>query len=448
MSRIILSGLLVFIIIFSCLAGAAVALVPLAITEITAGFIISYWLCEMIIKKRLSFIKTGFFMPVVLFFGLVFFQLLPLPLGFLKVISPKTAALYAYLMPRGAAGSFFPLSVYPYITILELIKITAYFGIFLFIINKIETKAECDFVLNSIIALGVVISVYAFIQRYSRFPQGFQGVGAYGPFFNRNNFAGFINMVIPLALGYFIYEKSLNKKTTYGICIAIMSLALFLTLSRAGILVYIAGLIFICLFSRIKVTLKAKTAALAAWVAVVSLSFFFFVDIKAVGGAMASLFKKETLVVLGHGYSWGDILRIWKDFPLFGTGLGTFVNISAMYKSTVQQSSFVYAHNDYLQLLSETGLAGSLFIFLFFMQYFRSLFKIWLKRHNTYAVCLTFGAAASLFVMLVYSFLDFNLHIPANALLFFVIMGLAYRIAITQDTQNNDEVRPNPAQAN
>jgi O-antigen ligase len=396
----------------------------------------------MIIKKRLSFIKTGFLIPVVLFFGLIFFQLLPLPFGFLKAISPKTAALYAYLMPQGAGRFFPPLSVYPYITILELIKIAVYFGIFFFIINKIETKAQCNFILKAIITLGTSISVYALIQRYARLPQALSGLGTCGPFFNRNNFAGYINMVIPLALGYFLYEKSLNKKTVYGVCITIMSLALFSSLSRAGISVYITGLIFICLFSRTKATLMEKTGILAIWLAVVILSFFFFVDIQVVWQALASLFKKETLVVLGHGYSWGDIIRIWKDFPIFGTGLGTFANVSGMYKSTAQQSLFVYAHNDYLQLLSETGLAGAFFIFLFFMQYFRSLFRIWIKRHDTYAVCMVFGATASLFVMLVYSFLDFNLHIPANALLFFVIMGLAYRIAITQFVQNNNEVRP------
>jgi len=118
--------------------------------------------------------------------------------------------------------------------------------------------------------------------------------------------------------------------------------------------------------------------------------------------------------------------------------------MSAMYKSTADQSLFIYAHNDYLQLLSETGLAGGFFIFLFFVQYFRSLFKVWMNRRDHYAVCIVFGAMASLFVMLVYSFLDFNLHIPANALLFSVITGLAYRIAFTQFIQNN-EARPGVA---
>lgn len=374
MSNIILSGLLIFTIVFSCLARGAVAFFPLAIIEITVGFIISYWLIEMTIKKELSFIKFNFLIPVALFFGLIFFQLLPLPYGFLKIISPKTAALYAYLIPQDAGKTFFSLSVYPYATASELFKMVTYFGVFIFIINKIETRKQCDLVLNTIIALGTCISIFAFIQKYILAQRITLGATAYGPFFNRNNFAGYINMVIPLPLGYFLYEKSLNKKTVYGACVVIMSLALFLTLSRAGILVYIIGLIFILLFSRTNDSLKRKSKILTLWIIVALLSFVFLIDTKVVLGALSSLFKKETLVVLGHGYSWGDIVRIWQDFPIFGSGLGTFANLSAMYKSTADQSLFVYAHNDYLQLLSETGLWGVFFISLFFLQYFRFLF--------------------------------------------------------------------------
>ena len=190
-----------------------------------------------------------------------------------------------------------------------------------------------------------------------------------------------------------------------------------------------------------KPVLKAKTRILAIWIALIIFSFLFFVDIKTVWMAFVSLFKRETLVVFGHGYSWGDILRICRDFPVFGSGLGTFANISAMYKTIVDQKLFVYAHNDSLQLLSETGIVGGAIILVFFTHYFRSLLALWMKRRDTYAVCMVFAAAASLSVMLAYSFLDFNLHIPANALLFFIIMGLAYRIAFSQFTQN-DEIRP------
>jgi O-antigen ligase len=114
-------------------------------------------------------------------------------------------------------------------------------------------------------------------------------------------------------------------------------------------------------------------------------------------------------------------IRIWRDFPFFGTGLGTFGSISSMYKTTLDQVLYTHAHNDYLELLSNTGLVGFILVALFFGLYFKIIIKAWLKRNNDYVVCLGLGGICSILGMLVYSLLDFNLQIPANALLFFII---------------------------
>ena len=444
MPKVIPLGLLVFILVFSCLAHGTVTLLPLVIIESSVGLVVLFWFGDMAYKRRLSLVKTGLLLPFSLFLGLIFLQLVPLPFNLMRVISFNTVGLYDNYLPQGAVRVSFPLSIYPYATIAELLKIVTYIGIFFFLINQIQTKRQFDLILNTIIILGTLISIFAILERYNSLARTAGigvadfGIPTYGPFMNRNNFAGYINMVIPLALGYFLTEKSLNKKVGYIFCVAMMSLALFLSLSRAGILVYILTLLFILLFSRFKDSLRDKTKILYVWIAVIICAFVFFTDTQIVWERLTSLFKKETLVVLGHGYSWKDILRIGRDFPLFGTGLGTFGSISSMYKTTPQQSVFTYAHNDYLQLLSETGILGFLFLSLFFIFYFRSVLKIWLTRHDTYVVCLVFGGLASLFGMLVYSFLDFNLHIPANALLFFVILGLVYRLAFSRFNPNDD----------
>ena len=155
----------------------------------------------------------------------------------------------------------------------------------------------------------------------------------------------------------------------------------------------------------------------------------FFDEAKISWQRALTLLHRENFAVLGHGYSWLDILKIWRDFPIFGTGLGTFGNISAMYKSSFLQNSFIYAHNDYLQLLSETGIVGLFSISLFFIFYFYAVLKSWLERRDSYVICVVLGGLASIFSILAYSFLDFNLHIPATALLFFVILGLVYRLS-------------------
>jgi O-antigen ligase len=187
-------------------------------------------------------------------------------------------------------------------------------------------------------------------------------------------------------------------------------------------------MIFVLFLSFLKSRLRLSPRMISVGVLLFCCFLIFFGEAKVAWQRASTLLHRESFVVLGHGYSWLDILRIWRDFPVFGTGLGTFGNISSMYKSSSVQSSFIYAHNDYLQLLSETGVAGFFSIAFFFIFYFYSVLKSWFKRRDSYVVCVVLGGIASVFSILTYSFLDFNLHIPAIALLFFVILGLVYRL--------------------
>ena len=438
MSGIILQPFIIFLIVFSCLFYGSLTFIPLTIIETVVAFMILFWLIEMVYKGELSFVKTGFLLPLILFSCFIILQLIPLPINLIRAISGNTAYLYDSLISSDSSRVFSPLSIYPNITLSELFKLLSYIGILFIIINKIETKRQFDYLVNTIIFFGCVISLFGIIQKYTYSgrvywfdPPGSAG-SAFGPFANRNNFSGYINMIIPLALGYFLTEMPLAKRLIYGFLIGIMSLALFLSLSRGGLLIYIATLAFILLFSTFKDSLKTKTKTLSLWAFILFSLSIFFIEAKVARERLATLFQKETFIIFGHGYSWLDTLKIGRDFPVFGTGMGTFGSISSMYKTSAIQNLFTYAHNDCLQLLSEVGLVGCIFVSLFFIFYFIAVFKMWFKRHDSYVVCLVLGGIASIFAILLYSILDFNLHIPAHALLFFVIMGLVYRLVYSR----------------
>lgn len=439
MPSLIFSSFFIFLIIFSGLAYGSVTILPITVIETSVAFLILLWFVDMAYKKSLLFIKTGLFIPIVLLLGVIIFQLVYLPESLIRLVSETTFNLYKNFMPENISGpSFFTLSIYPNVTITELFKILSFISIFFIIINKIETKKQLDCIINTIIFFGLAISLFGIIQKYSYSGrvywfdlEGSAGT-PFGPFVNRNNFAGYINMIIPLAIGYFLTDMPLSKRIIYGSSIGIMSLALFLSLSRAGMLVYLAILLFFLLLSRFKETLKGKTKIILLWLILILCLFIFFMDFRIIWQRLSTLFKKESFIILGHGYSWLDITRIWCEFPIFGTGLGTFGNISSMYKTTPSQSLFTYAHNDYLQLLSEVGFLGFIFVSIFFILYFRNVTRMWLKRHNSYVLCIVLGGLSSIFGMLVYSLLDFNLHIPANAILFFITMGLIYRLVFSR----------------
>lgn len=434
--------LLIFLIIFTPLAYASVTILPLTILETTVALMVLFWFLEMFFKGSITFIKTGLFLPLFLFISLAILQLLPLPPGFIKFISGNTFDLYHRFMPAQTPGQWLPLSIYSQASIAELFKLASFIGVFFLIINKIETKKQIDLIINIIIFFGLTISLFGIIQKFSYSERVYwfdpaQSAGSpFGPFANRNNFSGYINMIMPLGLGYFLTDMPLAKRCIYGFSVGMMSLALFLSLSRSGIAVYFFTLILILVLVHFKDTFKRESMTAYIWFFLVFCLLVFMMEAKIILARFSTLFKEQAFFVFGHGYSWLDIIRIWRDFPLFGTGLGTFGNISAMYKTSPAQTSFSYAHNDYLQLLSETGLVGLISIALFFMFYFKSVVRAWFKRHDLYVVSLVLGGLVSICGMLVYSLLDFNLHIPANGLLFFIIMGLVYKLVFIPSGQN------------
>jgi len=434
MSATLNTCLIIALIFFSCLYYGSTTLLGAVIIESVVAVLVLWWLVDLARQRQLSFMRTGIFFFFASFVGLCLFQLIPLPLPLIRLIGGHGANLYRQILPNNTLTTFKTLSICPNATVGDLMKFISYIGAFFLVVNRLELKRHFGWIINAIIFLGVIISVFGIVQKYSYkervywFDLPVAGIAPFGPFINRNNFSGYINMIIPLALGAFLSDASLSKKAIYGISAWIMVLALFLSSSRAGLLIFISVLLCMIVLSRMKESLKKRTRLLLVSFSLIFLFSFFHIDFKELWTRVTHIFTNEMLVVFGHGYSWRDILRICRDFPLFGTGLGTFGNISTMYKTTSVQVIFTYAHNDYFQLLSETGLAGFFCVSAAFILYSKKLIAAWLERRNIYAVAMVAGGICSIFGMLVYSLLDFNLHIPATALLFFVIMGLIFRM--------------------
>ena len=120
-----------------------------------------------------------------------------------------------------------------------------------------------------------------------------------------------------------------------------------------------------------------------------------------------------------------DSLRIVRDHPWVGTGLGSFKTVYRQYQSFPDDSLWDHAHNDYAEVLAETGLIGggltALAILLFLNLSFRGL----LDRLERGSGWMALGATLGCCGLLVHSFFDFNLHLPANALCFALCLALA-----------------------
>jgi O-antigen ligase len=121
-----------------------------------------------------------------------------------------------------------------------------------------------------------------------------------------------------------------------------------------------------------------------------------------------------------------DAPSIIADFPVFGTGLGTFHDIFPKYK-TFKSLVYRFAHNEPLQLVIETGFLGFILVAVFLALYLNTIFIVWIKRHYPYAVCISLGCVVGLISVGLHSFFEFMLHVPAVTILFFVNLAVAFR---------------------
>jgi hypothetical protein len=122
-----------------------------------------------------------------------------------------------------------------------------------------------------------------------------------------------------------------------------------------------------------------------------------------------------------------DTLKMWWQAPLLGVGPGGFRSNFPLQRGNQMSALFYdHAHNDVAQLLAERGIVGfSIFISMLSVCAFAALSAL-ASRKSRFLSGLAFGALVSLIAIVIHSFADFNLRISSNAALFTVILALAY----------------------
>jgi O-antigen ligase len=125
---------------------------------------------------------------------------------------------------------------------------------------------------------------------------------------------------------------------------------------------------------------------------------------------------------------WRDALPLVQHHPWLGTGLGTFP-IAYTSGQTAFLGQFVnHAHNDYLEFASDLGIPATLILFASILLILAHAVRAFLFGDRDFERAVALGCVGSIVAILLHSFADFNLYIPANALLFSVILGLAVSV--------------------
>lgn len=249
----------------------------------------------------------------------------------------------------------------------------------------------------------------------------------YGPYVNHNHYAGLMEMLVPIPLVFCFSRYAYGtRKTLAAAASALMASTVFLSGSRGGML---ALMLEILVFAVIVIAREKslKAAFTIGTILLLLTGFLTWAGGGEVTKRLASI-HNETRTELAGGVRLSitqDGLRMWLKRPILGWGLGTFPVIYPGFRSFYTDFFVNAAHNDYLQLLVETGALGFSIMLWFLVVLFRSSRKKLRDCGSSINGTVTLGAALGCVGILLHSFLDFNLQIPANAALFYVLCVIA-----------------------
>ncbi|MGA8028094.1 MAG: O-antigen ligase family protein [Bryobacteraceae bacterium] len=276
----------------------------------------------------------------------------------------------------------------------------------------------------------------------------------FGPYVDRDHYAGLMEMLIPVAATYALSLKggiSRPVLATFGVLIAVVSL--LLTGCRGG---FLALLVEFVLFAVIAATLRIERKRFALVLTAIAMvaaatGLWLSVAPDEIPARLASIVRfRDPNVNPDRPEVSADTLRIFHDHLGVGVGLGAFDAIYPQYQSFSSEYVWDHAHDDYAELLAETGLPGALLAASGLLIFLYGAFLARLKyRTGDTQSWIHLGAALACCGLLVHSFFDFNLHIPANAAWFSVCAGLATirgtasRTRLRARTEITDHARDN-----
>lgn len=383
-------------------------------------------------------------------------QLIPLPPSLLARISPNTSSfLSQYEIGYGVA--LHALSLSSAQTTLGL-GLFAAFALWLLGLTRLLSARSGQALVRPLLLFGALLALFGIVQyavsgglTYQLKIYGFwtprYRATPFGPFVNRNHFAGWMIMVLPvsLAAAYAAWEQGRGGASEMGyrerllwlsspmaadmlltsFAAIVMGLSLLMSQSRSGMAGFAAGtLIFTGIVMRRQASTRARAVS-AAVAAVVLLAAVLWTGVDLVTGRASSV-QRDISTAGGRMGAWADTLRIVADFPVAGTGLNTYGTAMVLYQTGDRALHFQEAHNDYLQLASEGGLLVGVPILVTLALFARSVrqrFREAPKTGTTY--WLRIGAVVGLVSIGLQSLVEFSLQMPGNAALFAALGALA-----------------------
>lgn len=398
----------------------------------------------------------------VLFAFLVGLQVIPLPSQLIVSLSPARA-----LDPNLAALSpgtwvWATLSIYPHHTALALVRFLAYLTAFVLAVYVFDSGKGKSTVLRGLIILGCFEAAYGIVQYLTGWQKIFTYTKQYdlaeatGTYINRNHFAGLLELTLPFVFASVFYSFQLwserrrasrggsslwFRSVFYLFLLVIMVVGVVFSRSRGGIFATAFSIVFVALLAQLKARRRVWMLGVFLFLVCVA-GYGLWIGLDPVLARFEQVRQPGYLQMEGRISIWKDALRLVHDHPLTGTGLGTFGTAFRRHQTDLVESYVDHAHNDYLEFASDTGLPGVALLFLPILYLFTKMIISFLDDPRRYRRAVTLGCIGSTLALLVHSVTDFNLQIPANALILAVVLGVGYKAACIERREEKSKNTP------
>jgi O-antigen ligase len=365
----------------------------IALFEAAAALILLLWMLWQLTAPEVRVRWNPLFAPMLAFFGLILSQIA------------------------------FHRTVYLFDSLSELWLYIAYGILFFVAVQRLRSDDIRRFA-ETMAWFGAAYAMFAVIQGFTSEGSIFWRIkphsgNAYGTYVNHNHYAGLIELLLPLAL-VLAFSGSVRggKRILLVFAATLMAASVFLCQSRGGMFAVIVETLFLAIFWMRRFSPRKSAAVFVAFCLVTAL-LLAWVAPQQVGSRMTDV--RDPARWLIHRDSW----RMFAAHPFLGTGFGTFATAFPRYRVFYDGFFINYAHDDYLQILLETGLAGFAVAVWFLVVLYREGLRKLRPAKVFPSALISTAALASCSGLLAHSFTDFNLHIPANAALFYVMCALA-----------------------
>lgn len=380
-------------------------------------------------------------------------QILPLPVDWVTAISPAAAQLQA-------GHESMTLSVDVFQTRLMAAMAFTYWCAFALAVLTVRTPERLDTLAYALVASGVLQTaigaiLFSMKAKYSLFFVELLHDRMRGTYVYQNAMAGYMCMCLSVGIGLMlarlgedggrigpswqaklrsVVEFMLSPKMRLRLFLVIMVIALVLTRSRMGNTAFFASMLIVGMVGVLLARRRApKTVAL-----IVSL---IIIDILVVGAGIG-LDKvveriQETELTNADGGKAESIearteaartaLALVQDYPLVGSGGGSFYNVFIGYRSASYGYSYVdHTHNDFVEIAADYGLLGLTLFGALVASTLVVVVRVMAQRQSTLPWGIAFGVAMAIVALLLHSTVDFNLQIPANAFTITVILAMGW----------------------